>query len=285
MATQWILYQMVILPFVSNPALDHWLFFLLSITTGLIASAGYVVNDIYDIESDRKTKPHKVIVGKKILEKSAWMYYFSIILIGGIISTYIAIKTDNLMLLPIYPLAHSILFFYAKHWKKQGYLGNVVVAFMTAFVSIIILIAERKILFENISENKASIIIFFFCIFSFFSNLAREIVKDMEDVDGDVLINSKSMPITLGIEYSKIITLFHQGALALVSVLFGIYFCDNLVKWGLFISMIIIPIIIIAIIINKSKDKKAYHQTSQLMKAHMIAGLVFLIILSKLINE
>jgi 4-hydroxybenzoate polyprenyltransferase len=280
--TQWIIYYFIIYKNIEHPSLDVLLVFLLGLTTSLIAGCGYVINDIYDVETDRITKPQNLVISKTITFKNAYIYYFSLLLLGAIISIYIALKTDNLALFPLYPIANFILFLYAKYFKKQGYIGNNIVALMTAFVPFIILVAERKNLHPDFWSSDASQLILFFCSFSYLANLIREIVKDIEDMDGDLKIKSKSLPIVYGIERTKIIAVFNSTILVIVVLYFYYIFLSSLTLKILGLSCLIIPIIYINYKLNQAKLKNEFHHVSTLLKLYMITGLFFLITISNI---
>ncbi|MBK8112310.1 MAG: hypothetical protein IPK46_19335 [Saprospiraceae bacterium] len=96
--------------------------------------------------------------------------------LGMIIATYLAIVSHNLPLLALYPLSIWLLWLYAKTLKKSGVGGNLVVAFMTSFVTLILIVAERLQLMKSENSNLLQLLLGF-AFFSFLVNLAREWVK------------------------------------------------------------------------------------------------------------
>ena len=226
--TQYLLQYYILLPELKkvnlSPLLPHFEFFLLVFSTILIAAGGYIINDIEDIDIDRLNKPEKKQIVERIYPLSiSWkMYLFSIIL-GFMISIYLAFFIHNLVQLLIYPAAVGMLYAYSKWWKRQPLIGNFVVSFFCAFVAWIVFYAEKinfisEKLHSVIARNEAN---FFpegtqqqgydflkitfggYAVFAFISTLFREIIKDIEDVQGDKAGNCRTLPIVIGVDSSK----------------------------------------------------------------------------------
>ena len=258
---------------------------LLILTTMFIAASGYVINDIYDYEIDLINKPQKVIVGKQISEKEAWIIYWWIIAIGGIIASYLAYVIQDFKQLLIYPLAILMLWAYAKKWKKSFVVGNLVVAVYCALVPGIIWYAERAAFFDlwNTNKSKALFVknVFIgYAVMAFLTTVWREIIKDMEDVEGDKAHGSSSIPAKYGMSLAQ----------KMASVL-GVIVIGLVGKYALFLfhtkewirlGYLIIPIGLATyntIRPLKSMDVKVLHQVSQAIKWLMVLGLGYLFFL------
>ena len=136
--TQSIIYYLVLSPQLSQAALSPIQFGLLTLCTAIIAGSGYLINDLYDVASDQINKPEKSYIPRQIEIPKAWRYYYFWICLGMIIAIYLAIETHNLPLLTLYPLSIWLLWLYARTLKKSGVKGNLIVAFMTSFVTLIL---------------------------------------------------------------------------------------------------------------------------------------------------
>jgi len=145
--TQYLLQYLILIPAFQKanlpPLLDHFHFFILVLSTLIIAAGGYIINDIEDQEIDLLNKPEKVIVGKYISFQNAKILYWGITILGLLISIYLAIYVDNLPLVLIYPFAVFLLYIYSKSLKKSVLWGNIIVSIFCGFVAGIILFAER----------------------------------------------------------------------------------------------------------------------------------------------
>ena len=290
--TQYLLEFLILIPvFELNgvvPVLDMPRFLLLVASTVLIAAGGYVINDIEDVEIDRINKPEKQIVSQSISVRSAWIYYFSLFIVGFVISLYLAIYIDNLPLLGIYPAAWLLLALYSKYFKKMPLIGNLTVAFFCAFVAGIVWFAEREAYFSlaQIGEegfDKLTTIFGIYMFFAFITTLYREVIKDMEDYQGDAENDCRTLPIVLGMKLTKILT-FLIGIVFLI----GLYFLSNyfietkeeFVNSLVFIALaMFLPLLYSLYLIFSSKEKKDFKLNSRLAKVMMLSGILLLFFL------
>jgi len=277
--TQSIIYYFVLSPQLSAPALSVVHFTLLALCTAIIAGSGYLINDIYDVPADQINKPDKSWIPKHITLSIAWRYYYFLILIGMGIATYLAIATRNLPLLTLYPISTWLLWLYAKKLKKSGIAGNLVVAFMTSFVTIILIISERNQLMDPDNSNVLYLLMGFAC-FSFLVNLAREWVKDIEDIDGDQTIGSISLPISIGIANTKSYIQYCLAASIMSVVAFQFIYPHSFHQSIFAFVFVIAPMAKVAVKLNNGREKKDYHKTANFLKLILFAGMIYLILFS-----
>ena len=188
--------------FVNNYSLN-WIEYILYLTATItIVAAGYIINDIYDVEADLINKKNDVLVNKYINEKRAYKYYFIFNLTGIICSLIVSMLLNKLYLSLIFIYFVFALWHYSKKLKKSFLIGNIQVSFLVALSIINIVIFD--ITLDNINnENKFyAQIILIYASFSFITTLIREINKDIEDVKGDLTINALTLPIKIGIKKS-----------------------------------------------------------------------------------
>ena len=288
--TQYLLQYFILIPAFRKaeltPLLDHFHFFILVLSTLIIAAGGYIINDIEDLEIDKMNKPERVIVGKFISVKNAHRLYWGITSIGLLISVYLALYVNNLPLVLIYPTAIYLLYIYSKSLKKSVLWGNLIVSIFCSFVAGIVLFAERANffkLFDIDSEigNHVALIFLAYMLFAFFSTMFREIVKDIEDVDGDLKNNCTTLPITHGIGMAKNVAYFF--AIVLLGLLnFWVYLrCLVGAEKDLifFIGGIILPLLFAIYQLKMATSKIQMHQVSSLAKYIMLSGILYLLFL------
>ncbi|MEZ4909051.1 MAG: geranylgeranylglycerol-phosphate geranylgeranyltransferase [Saprospiraceae bacterium] len=285
---QCLMYFGLLLPYFEKfgitPLLNHFNFALFVLDTLIITGAGYVINDIYDVEIDEINKP-KIIVGKHISVKNAWIYYYTFIILGFIISFFIAFKIDRLPYLTIYGFAVALLYFYSAKLKKSFLIGNILVSAFSSAVIAILLFVEKdglsRLKFLSLSDFNFIVSIFIvYIIFSFIVSMSREIVKDIEDLEGDRFVNANTMPVVIGISKSKMIIQFYLLITAFVlSVVVGREIYLNNYLFGILdFVLLFIPLCIIMIKLYKSKNKLDFHNVSTYIKVLMFLGLFVLFI-------
>jgi 4-hydroxybenzoate polyprenyltransferase len=287
--TQYLLQYAILIPELEKvnqkPLLPHFPFFLLVFSTVLIAAGGYIINDIEDVEIDKLNKPiEKQIVGRVYPLSISWLFYGVTTLIGFIISLYLAFYIHDFLQLVIYPLAVGLLWAYSRWLKRLPLIGNLVVAFFCAFVAWVVFYAEI-LSPEYVSTTSLETIIHVLPTFlgyaslAFISTLFREIIKDIEDAEGDKAQNCKTLPILLGTKISKGIVL-GVGLLFLALVFyFSFMLKDSILKVIVLNITISLPIIYALFLLIKAKEKQEFSFLSKLAKVIMLSGLIFLLIM------
>jgi 4-hydroxybenzoate polyprenyltransferase len=269
-------------------------FILILLSVILIAAGGYIINDYFDVKLDSMNKPDKVIVGKYYTMKSIFNLYLVVNSIAILIAVFVLLKTSIVSLFFVMPLAIGALWFYSTSYKKQGFIGNLIVGLLAAMVPIFPALYE--IPFVNAKYNdylietglNLQIIIAWtgtFSIFAFLLSVAREIIKDAEDIEGDSIVFRNTLPIRTGAIITKlIINAFILVVIGLIAYLFWNYLRINnngtfdYVTLLYFIVLIIAPLIITAGIIFIANNKKQFHLASILVKCVMLAGICYALV-------
>lgn len=190
---------------IDDNALD---FFLLVFSTILIAAAGNIINDYFDVKADRINKPEKLIITKHIKRRWAILIHWIFNGIAFGIAIYLSAKYESLWFMFIHLVCINTLWFYSMLFKRKVLIGNLLVAGLTALVPLLVVVYFKvgntfHLQYSEFNPDSwvAIIdykIIYFLAIFAFIQNFAREIVKDIQDVKGDELIYVKSLPMKIG---------------------------------------------------------------------------------------
>ncbi len=283
--------------FLPFPALSNLEFSLFVFTTILITAAGYIINDIYDVETDRINKKSNLIIGVHFQAKTAIIWYSFFNLVALALGVYLAILIGKPLYSLIFVYCIFFLWRYSKTIKRAFLIGNIHVAILTALVLI------NTALFDIIpnihfpgNESGGMIlkIILVYALFSFLLTLIREFVKDIEDKEGDSAINSHTLAIVLGIKKTKIIV-FSLSFLVVGIVGFWQYFqlqiislnnikwdgeiYESVLIWGTdkyaIIYTAILQTILLFFILKLyiSKTKTDFYYLSQLCKIIMLLGI------------
>jgi len=264
--------------------LSEFNFFLLVLSTVFISAAGYVINDYFDTKTDLINRPDTVIVGRFINRRIAMLIHtlFSIsgICIGFYLSFFIKIPLFSF----IFVIVSGLLWFYSTTYKRQFLIGNIIVAVLTALVPFIVIIFELPLLNKTYGPlllqadtnfNYILVWISGFSFFAFITTLIREIIKDIEDFEGDNAFGRNSMPIIIGILYTKIVVVFLCSVLIISLLYVFVKYLNDNITLLYFLIAIIIPVSFLIFRIVTSREKRDYHTASIMSKFIMIAGVIY----------
>ena len=258
-------------------------FVLFVIATILITASGYIINDIYDIETDRINKPDKRIIQVHLSISNAWKIYFSMILTGALISLYLAVQRNDLLYWFIYPIAVFLLYGYSRWFKGIPYLGNILVSLFCAAVPGIFYLSEASILIELKIKDLSSFLslhglLLSYVIFAFLTNLYREIVKDLQDEAGDKLANIHTAAVYFGKKTTKFVALFIALVISMViTFTFSQAIFSNIpYLFAVQCLLIQIPLSVSIIKLIQAKDDKAFRNVGLWIKLIMINGLILI---------
>jgi len=264
------------------PGLNHTMFFILVASVVLISAAGYIINDYFDVKADEINKPEKIIVGRQIERR--WVMFAQILInFVGLVLGYLCAKTINRPHLVSYHIfAICLLWYYSAHLKKKLIIGNIVVALLTALVCWIVVAFEWYKLsvntFGNSISNQMVIYGFIYAMFAFLVNLKREIIKDAEDMDGDIVLNSNTIPLKYGLKATRNIVITLAAFSTLLISFFIIFNFQAQYNYRpiklLALLLVGIPFLLVSIKTFKADTKSAYHQISNWLKIIMFFGIL-----------
>lgn len=232
---------------------------LLIFSTVLTAAAGYIINDFYDRKIDEINKPHKVLIGRIFTTNFALYFYaaFSVgaIILGFLISMYIG-------LIQIFCVLS--LYLYSLYFKKIALLGNVLVAFLSALVVLIV----------NVLYLQHFPLVYIFSAFAFFISLIRELIKDIEDIEGDRVGGCQTFPILYGILNTK--RLIYCIIAIFIALLFAVSYFFFLVQSLVSVGNIMVAVLLLflAYRLYLARQKSDFHFLSSFCKLLMLVGML-----------
>jgi 4-hydroxybenzoate polyprenyltransferase len=266
-------------------------FILLVAATVFITAGGYVINDYFDIRTDLINKG-KVIVGTRIERRQAMMLHNIFNLAGVAIGFYISWRSGYFMMGIMFLIVSGLLYFYSASYKRQFLIGNIIIAILTALVPLIVGFYEWPALYKFYSINAIRMpefdFIFYwiggFALFAFMTTLTREIIKDIEDYEGDIAYGRNTVPVIAGITTSKFISAgLIVITIAMLYLVWYMFLFDNYTL--IYVSaFIVIPLIFVIITIFRSTDRKQMHSASRLMKIVMLSGILYSVIVKALLS-
>jgi len=238
---------------------DYFLF-LTIVSTVAIAAAGYLINDYYDIKIDLINKPEKVVVGTILKRRTVMAAHTLLNLFGIALGTWVSIKIGIINF-----MAAFLLWLYSNQLKRMPFLGNFVVAVLTGLSVFII----------GIYYNQIQIPILLYTSFAFTSNFVREVVKDIEDLQGDEKFGSKTLPIIWGVRKTKLFLHF-------IDILFSgfviyLLISQNFPANNLVLYFFLASVGIFTYLLIRAQKRNDFGILSNYLKWFMLAGIASMI--------
>jgi 4-hydroxybenzoate polyprenyltransferase len=293
-ATQYAMRYLVMGPLL--PSEDFTLQFgelqfgLLVLSTIFIAAAGYIINDYFDTQSDLINKPARVVVGIRIGRRVAMTLHAMLNIMGVGIGVYLSFYIKLPALSIVFVLASGLLWFYSTNYKRQFLVGNLSVAFLTGLVPLMVVLFEipllnaaygQIMLDSSASFNYIIAWVGGFSFFAFLTTLIREVIKDTEDFEGDRAYGMRTVPIILGMMWTKVLVvslvafmLFTLIFLLLKYILFSVEPADY-ISLGYFVLLLILPLMALIWQVIRARNKHDFRRASTLIKGVMLTGILY----------
>ncbi|MFM7723440.1 MAG: geranylgeranylglycerol-phosphate geranylgeranyltransferase [Bacteroidota bacterium] len=244
-----------------------WLFIL---STVLIAAAGNSINDYFDLRSDRLNRPDKIVIGKHLKKRWAIIIHWGFNAMAVGISIFLGFYLHSWFFLFIHLLSSTLLWSYSVYLKKVFFWSNIVIAFLVALIPLISW-AYLTILDVRL-EHKAMVV--FFTAFAFLLTVSREIIKDMQDMEGDQLVNVQSIPLVLGAKRAKMFVAVSCGITLLLYFGFIAYYLPN--HQPLFLVPLSTAVLLSALVTLLFLWNIPSNVLSLLLKISMLTGVISL---------
>lgn len=236
--------------------------FLITLSTVLIAAAGYVINDYFDVKIDLINKPERVIIGRYLKRRVAMTTHQLFNVLGCAIGLYVSKWVFLISVLSV-----TLLWIYASFFKKKPFIGNLIVSLLTS-LSLIILAVYYP-------QNRELVGIYAF--FAFGITLIREIIKDMEDVRGDASHGCRTLPIIWGIFRTKLF-LYALISFFIPTLFMVAYWLKNSqLAWMFLALMGLIGWLVYRLVY--ADTKREFGALSSLCKIIMLVGMMSMILL------
>lgn len=252
---------------------------LIIATTLFVTAAGYVVNDIRDVEIDRVNRPDKMVIGKVIGRQTGWWIYIFLVFAGSVTATGLVICFGSFIYLAGYMLATVLLLSYSLWWKKSFLAGNLLVSLMCAAAVFVLLLPDWGHPVLETGTPSMMHILLALMWFAAIMTLYREIVKDIEDVQGDRLASATTMPVRLGSRKTKAVGIA-VGLLAALSLAAWLAWSWNSAPAILNAGVVLLSLMMVhnILLLKSSATPGQLYSISQYIKLIMLFGvLIFLI--------
>lgn len=265
-----------------------WILTLLIVSVIGIAAGGYVINDYFDVKIDRINRPDNLVVTRIISRDAAMNLFYGLTAVGVIAGTVVAWWAHSWTLLFTYIVIPGLLWFYSASYKRMFLVGNLVVAFASAIVPLLVAIANADYLhhlYQNALAYSPIVGELYvwtggFAAFAFLLTWVREIVKDIEDIEGDREMECRTLPIVWGDKVAKIIAtiLLVVIAILIVYMLFAVLPFSH--EWKSLptryvVFGLIVPILCSIVLLWAANNRTEYHRVQTIIKFAMFMGMLF----------
>ncbi len=269
-----------------TPRLSNLQLFALIFSTACVMAAGYIINDLHDLEIDRINRPEKVLLGKSISLPAAKRLNALLIFAGFLTALWLALTMAPLYYLLLYPLGLGALWLYSTRLKQMGWPGNLLVSVFCAGATALVWLAEQNSWWELSLQqsHKARALqnlMLLYLLFAFLSNLYREWLKDLQDLRGDRALGRRTLPVRLGTRKARQWS-FASGIVFLIAVLlFALQLgLQNKNPALLYLLLFIAtPLLYSLFTFFKDRSDQHYKQLANLAKFIMFSGVILLVFL------
>jgi 4-hydroxybenzoate polyprenyltransferase len=251
-------------------------FLCVSGSTVLIAAAGYIINDYFDVKIDLINRPATVILGNDIPRKTAIYAHAALNIAALLLSGFVAMQVRHYEWPLLQLVCIALLWLYSTRYKRQYVIGNIVVALLTALTIIILIVYEPEL------HTLFSLPVWVLGVYSYFAFMLtwmREIVKDMEDFKGDAADGCVTLPIKKGLKYAAgVVTAISVFAVIPLAVAPFVLFVHRYQILALYIAVLLSGLVSWTIAFARNRDSRNYHSASRWLKIIMVAGIGSLLI-------
>jgi 4-hydroxybenzoate polyprenyltransferase len=289
--TQTLFYYLILVPgyageftlTVPDGPMRPVLFFLLAASSVLIAAAGYIINDYFDLNIDRVNKPAKLVVEKIIKRRWTIIWHWILSSLGVLLGFYVSWKLPN----PIVGLGNMacviLLWFYSTTFKRKLLIGNIIISLLTAWVILVLYVCEFHVT-GNVYRNVLSRLFKYAIVyggFAFIISLVREVVKDIEDLEGDARYGCRTMPIVWGVNVAKVFAATWLVVLTGAVIVIQFYALQSWQWLGATYCFLLLDLPLLWTLrkLYKAQTKAEYHLLSNVIKGIMLSGILSMIII------
>ena len=231
--------------------------FLLVVSTVMIAAAGYIINDYYDVKIDFINKPKRVVVGTVLRRRMVIAAHVVLTTTGILLGTFLSWKVGLIHL-----SAAFFLWWYSNQLKRYPFVGNFSIAALSGLAIAVI----------GFYYQQSQFLVFTYAVFAFSISLLREIIKDMEDQPGDELFGCQTLPIIWGVSKTKTLLYALSGFF-----IFLLFFLSGTLGNRILIIYFTLLILPIAYFITKlvyADTKRDFAYLSDFCKLLMLSGIL-----------
>jgi 4-hydroxybenzoate polyprenyltransferase len=246
-------------------------FGLLVLAALLVAAAGYIINDYYDVKIDAINRPDRLVVGRLLGRRKAMLAHVVLSGVGVMLAVLSGAGKRQALFIGLVTLGAALLLWgYSARFKRVALVGNVSIGLLTAAL---VLLPELQLL----TARKA---VWLYALAAFLLTVVREIVKDLEDMRGDAQHDCRTLPLVWGVARSKWVAGVFLAALAAL-VLSAVVQLPALGRWPLaawLLALVVLPLAWLTRLLWLADRRRHFRQLSAWCKGIMLAGVLSMLL-------
>lgn len=240
-------------------------FELLVLAALLVAAAGYIINDYYDVKIDAINRPDRLVVGRAVGRRKAMLAHLALSGVGVGLAGW------------LHPVLGAVtlgttlfLWGYSARFKRVALVGNISIATLTATL---VVLPELQL---QLARHDSHSVVWPYALAAFLLTVVREIVKDVEDMRGDAQHGCRTLPLVLGVARTKWVAGFFLVCLVLLTLgATGRLFGGG--HWPLgtwLLLLVLLPLAQLARLLIRADRRRHFHYLSAWCKGIMLAGVL-----------
>ncbi len=263
---------------------------LLMTASIFIAAAGYIINDYFDLNIDKINKPSGIIIEKVIKRRWAIIWHLILTTIGVLISFWVGALIGNSLLGLMNLSCALLLWTYSTTFKRKLLIGNIIISLLTAWVVLVLYFCELRVtrVFYPLNDGYQEHITRLFKLailfggFAFIISMIREVIKDVEDMQGDERYGCTTLPIVWGIPAAKVFSATLLTVLIAALCIVQVYVIQLHRWWSVLycVAAILFPLVQVLRKLYKASTKEDYHALSSAVKLIMLTGILSMALFS-----
>ena len=259
-------------------------------------AAGYIINDYFDVKIDRINRPDKLIVTRTVSKEQAMWLYRIVAVIGAVLGLLTAWIVRSWPLATIFFIVPGLLWFYSSSYKRQLFLGNLIVSLVSALPPLLVgltNVAWLNRLYPDVISfltiNRELILwTSGFSLFAFLMTWIREVVKDLQDQNGDRELECRTMPIVFGEVWTKVFVTVLIAVTAGLLCYFGFSVLPfphiwNSLSTRYIVFGLLVPLACEVALLWAARIPSDYRHAQLLMKFIMFLGTLYSFVICKLL--
>lgn len=279
------------------PQLTWWQLLLLIAAVVLIAAGGYVINDYFDVKIDAINRPETLIITRDVTKEESMLLFRALTVAGVASGVALAVVLRSVLLGSVFVVVPGLLWFYSSSYKRMFLVGNLIIALLSALTPLVVGLANEASLTLTYGADHFGTLYVMkevyswlggFALFAFLCTWAREIVKDMQDVEGDRELECHTIPVKWGDLGGKIsVTLLLLLTCALLSYV-NFSLLPVPFSWGSFVSRFYLLLLVAfgceLVLLWSGKLPSDYRNAQVLLKFIMFMGTMYAFCVPKILE-